>query len=248
MTSVAPLTPDTLCRKTDPVDLPLDTTLDLTGFDEWPGQDRAIEAVRFGIGIKRAGYNLFALGPTGVGKHTLVRHFIEEKAASEAVPVDWCYVHNFVDPHKPNAISLPAGRGGPFQKDMLQLTEELRVAIPAAFESDDSRARLEALEAEFKERGDKAFGDLQGRAGEKDIGLIRTPLGLALAPLREGEVLGPEDFQKLPEAEQETLRADMEVLQKELQDILRQMPKWETHRFSNPHAGAPKTTDHPTPE
>lgn len=231
MAPVSSLKPDTLCRKTDPAGLSLDTTLDLTGFDEWPGQDRAIEAVRFGIGIKRAGYNLFALGPTGAGKHTLVRHFIEEKAASEAVPVDWCYVHNFVDPHKPNAINLPAGRGGPFQKDMLQLTEELRVSIPAAFESDDSRARMEALEGEFKERGDKAFGDLQGRAGEKGIGLIRTPLGLALAPVRENEVLGPEEFQKLPEAEQETLRADMEVLQKELQDILRQMPKWETeHR------------------
>jgi lon-related putative ATP-dependent protease len=231
MAPVSSLKPDTLCRKTDPAGLSLDTTLDLTGFDEWPGQDRAIEAVRFGIGIKRAGYNLFALGSTGAGKHTLVRHFIEEKAASEAVPVDWCYVHNFVDPHKPNAINLPAGRGGPFQKDMLQLTEELRVSIPAAFESDDSRARMEALEGEFKERGDKAFGDLQSRAGEKGVGLIRTPLGLALAPVRENEVLGPEEFQKLPEAEQETLRADMEVLQKELQDILRQMPKWETeHR------------------
>jgi lon-related putative ATP-dependent protease len=231
MSIVTPLSPDALCRKTDAAGLPFKDTLELTGFDEWPGQERAIEAVRFGIGIKRAGYNMFALGSTGAGKHTLVRHFIEEKAASEAVPANWCYVHNFDQPHKPNAISLPAGRGALFKKDMEQLTEELRVAIPAAFESDDSRARMEALEAEFKARGDKAFADLQNRAAEKNTGLIRTPMGLALAPVHDGEVLGPEEYQKLPEAEQETRRADMEVLQSELQDILRQMPKWETeHR------------------
>ncbi|MGY8960817.1 MAG: AAA family ATPase, partial [Alphaproteobacteria bacterium] len=231
MSIVAPLSPDALCRKTDPSGLPFVDTLELTGFDEWPGQERAIEAVQFGIGIKRAGYNMFALGSTGAGKHTLVRHFIEEKAASEAVPANWCYVHNFNQPHRPNAISLPAGRGVSFKKDMEELTEELRVAIPAAFESDDSRARMEALEETFKARGDKAFVDLQNRAAEKNTGLIRTPMGLALAPVHEGEVLGPEEFQKLPEAEQETRRADMEVLQSELQDILRQIPKWETeHR------------------
>lgn len=226
MPGTAPLDAERLCRKTDPAGFEFETTATLGAPAAWIGQDRAVEAVRFGIGMKRAGYNLFALGPTGAGKHTLVRNFIEEQAAQEPFPDDWCYVHNFVEPHKPIALSLPPGRGLIFQKDMERLVEDLKIAIPAAFESDESRARLEAIENEFSQRNEQAFGDLQKRASEKSIALVRTPVGMALAPVRDGEVLGPEAFQKLPEDEQKKVQADIEALQQELQDILRKLPGW----------------------
>ncbi len=226
MTTVAPLEPEKLCRKTDPAVFKFKTTDELAAPDEWLGQNRAVEAVRFGIGMKRAGYNMFALGPTGAGKHTLVRKFIDEQAATEVFPDDWCYVQNFAEPHKPIALSLPPGRGLIFQKDMERLVEDLKIAIPAAFESDDNRARIDAIETEFNQRSEKAFGDLQKRAGEKSIALVRTPVGMALAPVRDGEVLGPEAFQKLPEDEQKSVQADIETLQQELQAILRDMPRW----------------------
>jgi lon-related putative ATP-dependent protease len=226
MTNVAPLESEKLCRKTDPAVFKFKTTDELAAPDEWLGQNRAVEAVRFGIGMKRAGYNMFALGPTGAGKHTLVRKFINEQAATEVFPDDWCYVQNFAEPHKPIALSLPPGRGLIFQKDMERLVEDLKIAIPAAFESDDSRARIDAIETEFNQRSEKAFGDLQKRAGEKSIALVRTPVGMALAPIRDDEVLGPEAFQKLPKDEQESVQADIETLQQELQAILREMPRW----------------------
>ena len=226
MSKIAPLKPAALCRKTDPVDFEFKTTAELEDPGAWLGQDRAVEAVHFGIGMKRAGYNIFALGPTGAGKHTLVRKFIEDQAAQEPFPDDWCYVENFAEPHKPVALSLPPGRGMIFQKDMERLVEDLKSAIPAAFESDDSRARLEAIESEFNQRNEKAFGDLQKRAGEKSIALVRTPVGMALAPVRNDEVLGPEAFQKLPEDEQKKVQADIEALQQELQAILREVPRW----------------------
>ena len=226
MPETNPLPPERLCRKTDPAQFDFVSTADLDVPGEWLGQDRAVEAVRFGIGMKRAGYNIFALGPTGAGKHRLVRKFIEERADAEPFPDDWCYVQNFNEPHKPVALSLPPGRGLIFQKDMERLVEDLKIAIPAAFESDDSRARLEAIETAFNQRNEKAFGDLQKRAGEKSIALIRTPVGMALAPVRNGEVVGPEAFQKLPEAEQKQVEADIEELQQELQEILRKLPRW----------------------
>ena len=43
--------------------------------EELIGQNRAVEAVEFGIGIRRDGYNLFAAGPAGTGKHTLIGKF-----------------------------------------------------------------------------------------------------------------------------------------------------------------------------
>jgi lon-related putative ATP-dependent protease len=217
---------DILCRRTDPGQFSFATTEDLAERETWLGQSRAVEAVRFGIGMKRAGFNIFALGPTGSGKHTLVRNFIEEQAAREPFPDDWCYIQNFKEPHKPLALNLPPGRGQPFHKDMHQLIEELKTTIPAIFESDETRQRVEAVEAEFNERSEKAFSDLQLKAQQRSIALIRTPVGMALAPVRDGEVLGPEGFQKLPEEEQKQVQADIAALQEELQAILREVPRW----------------------
>lgn len=224
--SMTPLPAEQLCTRTQTDSFTFETTRDLEQTGEWLGQDRAVEAVRFGIGMKRAGFNIFALGPTGSGKHALVRKFIEEQAAREPSPDEWCYVQNFEDPHKPLALSLPSGRGFEFQKDMRQLVDELQSTFPAIFESDDSRARMEAVEAEYKQRNEKAFGALQKRADEKSIALIRTPVGMGFAPIRNGEVLAPDAFESLPKEEQEQVKSDIESLQEELQSILRQVPKW----------------------
>ena len=48
-------------------------------------------------------------------------------------------------------------RGARFQRHMKQFVEELRSVIPAAFESDDYRNRIETLSEEFKQRQEKAF-------------------------------------------------------------------------------------------
>ncbi|MEX2615144.1 MAG: ATP-binding protein [Alphaproteobacteria bacterium] len=221
-----PISANILSRRTDPAMFTFKSTEELDESQAWFGQSRAVDAVRFGIGMKRAGFNLFALGSSGSGKHRLVRKFIDEQAATEPAPDDWCYIQNFAEPYKPIALNLPSGRGMPFQKDMDRLIEELKTTIPATFESDDTRSRFESLGEEFNERSEKAFGALQEKAREKSIALIRTPVGMALAPMRDGEVLGPEAFQKLPEDEQKRIQADINVLQEELQAILREVPRW----------------------
>ena len=45
-------------------------------------------------------------------------------------------------------LKLPAGYGHQLQTDMLQLLEELLVAVPAAFESDEYRTRAQAIQDE----------------------------------------------------------------------------------------------------
>jgi hypothetical protein len=95
----------------DPAQFGFTTTAELPDSPLVLGQDRAVTAILFGIGIRRDGYNVFALGPTGGGKHAIVRRFLEERAASEPEARDWCYVHNFEQAHRPLAISLPKGLG-----------------------------------------------------------------------------------------------------------------------------------------
>ncbi len=222
-----PLTPDQLYTRCDPADLEISETVLPPDGPDCLGQDRAMEALRFGIGINRPGYNVFAYGPPGTGKHTLIRRHLETAAATMPVPPDWCYVHNFDEPHKPNALQLPAGRGCALRTDMEKLIEELRITIPAAFESEDYRSRIRALQEQFGEQQESAFNELQERAKAKNVSLIRTPSGLALAPMSKGEVIRPEVFRQWPEEMQEKIQADIAELEKELQEILLKIPQWE---------------------
>ena len=110
---------------------------------------------------------------------------------------------------------------------MKRLVSELRVALPAAFEREDYRARREVIEEQFKHRHEEAFGALQHKAESKSIALIRTPMGLALAPVRNGDVIPPDVFQRMAAEDRTRITADMETLQKELEATVRHIPEWE---------------------
>lgn len=222
-----PLAAKYLFRPCDPSELPFTTVTELPDPPGLVGQDRAVEAVEFSIGIRRKGFNLFVLGPSGTGKHTLVHEFLKRKAATEPTPSDWCYVHNFSDQRRPRRLMMPPGRARPLSAAMDKLIADLRVALPAAFERDDYRTRREALEQQLKKRHEDAFGDLQRRAELRDVALIRTPLGLALAPMRDGEVLNPDAFKHLAEAARNRIKDDVERFQSELESIVHQIPDWE---------------------
>ena len=227
---VTPLPADKLRACCDLSDLTFETTDDLTGGEEVLGQDRAFEAIEFGLGINNRGYNIFVLGPTGAGRHRYVRRLLDARAAGEPKPSDWCYLHNFDEPRRPKALELPAGMGRQLRNDMAQLIEDLRAGLPAVFEAEEYRNRRHAIEQEFRERQEKIFEGIQEKASARNIALIRTPTGLALAPVREDEVIEPQEFQKLPEEERKKIEADIEELQQELQQRLQEVPRWDKER------------------
>ena len=227
MATIKSLAPGDLYKHTDPGLFSFETTEEMADFSEIIGQPRAVQAIKFGIGMEKDGYNLFALGPSGSGKRSLVTHSFEQQAKSEPTPDDWCYVYNFEQEHKPNAIRLPAGKGTEFQHDMSQFVEELRTTLSAAFESDEYRARRQVVEEEIQERNEKALDEIQARAKDQSLALLRTPGGLVFAPVRDGEVMPPEEFQKLPEEERQSLESNVAELQAQLQKVLQMVPVWQ---------------------
>jgi lon-related putative ATP-dependent protease len=227
MATPEPLSVDKLYQHTDPDTFDFDSTDDLDDTGIVVGQERALESVRFGIGIQQKGYNLYALGPHGLGKYDVVSEFIEERAGEMPVPPDWCYVYNFDQSYKPKMLELPAGRGVKLRDDMEQLLDELQAVLPAAFESEEYHAQRQAIEEEYKERQESSFEELKEKAKERGIALVQTPSGLAFAPMRDGEVINPKDFLSLPEEEQKHVQSEIEDLQDELQKILRQVPQWQ---------------------
>ncbi len=227
MSPVPPLDPQSLYHRCDPATLGFATTEEVSEHHDFIGQERAIDAIHFGIGMSRQGYNIFALGPSGMGKHALVQRYVEEKAAQEPPPADWCYVNNFSQPYRPIALCLPAGRGKELRNDSERLVEELHTALSSAFESEEYQTRRQALEMELQEQQQERLKTLQDQARERGLTLLRTPGGLVFAPFKDGNVLEPEKFSELPQEEQDRLTAEVEVLQEQLQKVLYQMPKLE---------------------
>jgi lon-related putative ATP-dependent protease len=224
------VSPDLLFRRCDPQQFKFKTTAELEELTEIIGQSRAMEAVQFGIGIRQQGFNLFLLGTSGTGEYVAVRHFLEQKAAKEATPTDWCYVNNFTHAEKPLALELPHSRGAALRDDVMRMVEELRQAIPAAFESENYRAQKQVIDQEVKDRQEKAFEEIHHQAEAKGIAVLRTPTGIMLAPARKDEVLGPEELSKSPGPELKRIEADINELQQKLQAVLRQVPGWERER------------------
>ena len=227
MGRIQPLKPEALYRRCDPQHFNFETTAELDDLQEIIGQARAVEALQFGTGIQRDGFNLFSLGPSGTGTYKIVRRALQQKAATEPAPSDWCYVNNFDDPQKPRALQLPPGQGTAIRQDMDRLVEELRSTIPAAFESEDYRTRKQVIEEEVKERHEKAFEELRRLAQERGIALVRTPAGMMFAPIQKGEVMSPDEFQQLPEPERKRIETEVTALQQQLQVVMRQVPQWE---------------------
>ena len=220
------LAPDALRRRCDPARLGFATTAELEDIDAVVGQARALDALEFGLGMRREGYNLFAMGPEGSGRHTLVRRRLEQQAAALEPPADWCYVFNFDAPHKPWALRFPAGQAVAFRSAMERLVEDLSAAVPSAFETDEYRHRRNEIEKELGDRQGQAMGELGERARAQGIALIRTPGGFAFGPMRGDEVMKPEEFQALSEDEQKQLSERVSAFQEQLGNLLQEFPKW----------------------
>ena len=191
------------------------------------GQPRATEALQFGVELRDEGYNIFALGPAGVGKSFVVGHFLREDAARRATPSDLCYINNFSNPQKPKLLLLPAGKAIQLKNDVDELIENIGTSLPVVFETDEYQSRLHALRDEVRSRPARLFEALQERANSKGLAMLQTPVGVAFAPAHGGEVLTPEEFEKLTTGERGVLQKDIEQLQEEVQKILRQVQRWE---------------------
>ncbi len=220
------LEPGALWRRYDPDEIPFATTQGIESAGGVVGQDRAVAAMEFGIGIGREGYNIFALGPPGTGKRTLVLQALERHAATRPVPVDLCYVHNFDDARQPRLLRLPPGNGSKLRSSMASLVEDLRVAIASALESEDYQRRRQRVEEEMKGRPQRALEELQARAQRDSLDVAQTPGGLTVVVIRDGKPLSEEEFEKLPERERVAIRAKMTAIEADLEKMVRQIPRW----------------------
>ncbi len=228
--SVRPLAADRLYRPADLSALAFESTAEIEPADGLLGQQRALDAIAFGSRVGRPGFNLFVIGPSGLRMQPAVETVLKEAAGERRRPSDWVYVNNFHDPHKPVAIELPAGRAGELRDAMHELIDDLKTALPAVFDSEDYQTRRGAIDQSFQAKQGEAFAALRDKAGAKDILILRTPMGFALAPARDGQPVPPDEFHSWPEPRRREVQTTIETLEKDLEHIVRQLPQWEKER------------------
>ncbi|HET9652019.1 MAG TPA: ATP-binding protein, partial [Usitatibacter sp.] len=210
-----------LTHRCDPSEIPFATTDDVRADGAVVGQARAESALAFALGVRHEDCNVFVMGPPAIGKRSLVKSALAQRAASTPVPPDWVYVNNFAAPHEPTAIELPAGRGSALRRDMEQLIDDLRRVIPSIFDSEEYAQRAERIQAEFNERRDKAVAEVGAEAQAQGINLMRTPAGYVFLPAKGGEVIPAEDYQGLPQEERDRFSAAITALQERLEKVIR---------------------------
>jgi len=214
---------DQVTARLDPAELPFTTTDEIHALEAVFGQERATRAIEFALGMTPPGYNLYASGPDGIGKSSIVEGFLRRRAAQMPTPRDWVYVHNFDDPDRPVGISLPAGTGRRFAEQVHRAIESAGEELRTAFESDSYARQRQELSSGVEQERATILEALQGEATEMGFMLQMTPQGISSAPLIDGNTLTPEQFQALPDETRDQLQERGAELEKRVQDAMFKM-------------------------
>ncbi len=205
--------------------LSFETTASLDGVsDRVVGQDRAIDAIKFGMGMKTSGYNIFVAGPSKAGLTYTARTYIEEQAAKEETPPDWCYVYNFKEKDKPKCLKISAGRGKALKKDMNDFIDTLQAKIPEVFDSDDYRAKESEVHQAFEKQRRDYIDELSQEARDQGFILQFSQVGMVIIPAnKEGEPMTQEDLRHLGEEERQDLRGKSDELHERMKDTIKKI-------------------------
>lgn len=215
------LAADALRRVCPPETFDFKTTSDLPALAGVLGQPRAVAALEFGAAIASHGFNLFALGQTGSGRTTLIREFLEKRAAAQPVPDDICIVLNFDDPRRPVPIAVPAGRGAAFRDDVHSLVQELQTAIPRAFDAEEYARDREQAAQRFEARREEAIHALDRHVRDSGFRLLKGPAGLAILPFAGDKPITEEDLERLTPEQLEKVDRVRERLQRDVEETIR---------------------------
>jgi ATP-dependent Lon protease len=166
----------------DPKGLPFKTTDELKPLEEIVGQKRGVEALKFGIGMDRPGYNVFVTGTAGTGRMSTVRKLLKEISKDGQAPDDLCYVNNFENSEAPILLRMKKGTGNGFKKAVNDLIERLKKEVPQIFESQEYiNLKKEIMEA-YENKGKNFFKGLDQKVKEEGFALVDVQIGQIKRP------------------------------------------------------------------
>lgn len=220
------LAPEALTRRFSAEQFAFSNTDDLEPFRGVLGQERAVEALQFGVAMPRPGYNVYVMGEPGTGRFSFVKRYLKAEGKRQATPSDWLYVNNFEDSREPRALELPAGSAQAFISDMNGLIDNLVATFPAVFEHPSYQQKKSAIDRAFNQRYDRALDVIERASLEKDVALYRDSSNVAFTPMADGKALDEAEFAQLPEELRERFHEDIALLEERLNEELASLPQW----------------------
>lgn len=206
-----------------PNDLLFQSTAELTPPDALIGQERAGRSLEFGVDIRSRGFNIYAAGIPGTGRTSMIMARLKAEASRRLTPDDWCYVHNFVDSHRPRALRLPAGRAPTFRARLRDVVETLRHDMQRAFETEEYQNQRDALTQGVQIERREAFTGFEAHASAQGFAVTHSPVGLRVTPVADGQPLSTEALSDLTDAERERIQAAGQELDDGLARLMRRL-------------------------
>ncbi len=193
------------------------------------GQQRAREALDFGLGIEANGYNLYVMGEHATGRYTLVHEHITRSVSSVPTPDDWCFINNFEDEREPFVLRLPPGESKKLHKELDGLIDELLDTFPAAFDNPGYQRKKAAIAREFDQRYDHAIDQVEALAQAQGVALYEESGAISFSPILEGKPITDADFANLDDSQRQHFYQLIDSLEDKLSDALIELPQWKRH-------------------
>lgn len=223
MTSDLRLTSDEL-RKTFNLDnLDFETTEDLEPLKGIIGQNRGVEALEFGLKMKKEGYNIYVSGMSGTGRTSFTKSLATEYAKKEEVPDDWLYVYNFIKADTPIALNFKPGKGKEFKKEIEEMISSFRRSIPESLGGNEYKTRTNEIIKMISLKKKEILNKLNEKAEGYSFRYTPTEQGLLSLPLKDKAPMSEEEYQNLTVDEMEDLRQKYNELHMDAMDEMNQL-------------------------
>ncbi len=180
------------------------------------GQQRAVQAIEFGLNMKSPGYNIFVTGVEGTGKSTIVKDIVTKHAKTLPGPDDWCLVNNFKDQFRPKAIAVSCGKAAQFSKIINKLIEDLQKDLPSAFESKPYLKRLSVIKKRYADKQNQLFQKIEKFAEDNHLQIVKSENEFETIPLVDGKPLTSEDFTNLSKRKKAEIEENIRLIQSQI--------------------------------
>ena len=200
-----------------------DTTEELVNNYKGIGQERAIASLEFGLRVDTKGYNLYLEGPTGSGKTTYTKNYLDKLSKTKKTPPDWCYIYNFENPNEPIAVSLPAGDGNKFKDVMEKFIKEIRTDITNTFKNEDFEKEKNIISKKYQDKRDALLENLNKQSAKYGFQVKSADNGIYMMPVVDGKVIKEEDFDKLDEEIKKEYEDKSTIVQQKIIEVIAQI-------------------------
>jgi len=206
------------------------STAEIEPLDEVIGQERAVQAIDFGLNMRSPGYNIFVTGIEGTGKSTITKDITRKHALKLSTPHDWCLVNNFQDPYRPKPLAVPSGKAMVLSRQMERLIQTLKSKLPKAFEDESFQEKIGSLKEVHQKEESQRLQALEQAAQQQNLTISKSQAGFQTIPIKDGAPLTQEAYLALSPEEQQEMEKKVQAFQGEIESAMRDVARMRQER------------------